>query len=43
MRRPVSPLRHDALRDTAWPGKGVSSLLVFGMLLVAALLAWAFH
>jgi hypothetical protein len=45
MRKLSSPLRHDAVRDTMWVGKGAGPawLMIAGMVAVACLLAWWMH
>jgi TRAP-type mannitol/chloroaromatic compound transport system permease small subunit len=41
--RPTNPLRHNAVRDTMWLGKGASWLMIVGVIVAAALAAWAFR
>ncbi|WP_297695624.1 hypothetical protein [Phenylobacterium sp.] len=41
MRR-TSPLRHEALRDTMWVGKGVRGIVILGIAAVAAA-AWLLY
>ncbi|WP_257838834.1 hypothetical protein [Phenylobacterium sp. J426] len=41
--RPFDSLRHDARRDTMWLGKGTPWLMVVGVIVIAALAAWALN
>ena len=44
-RPPQSPYQHDAVRDTYWIGKGVTSpwLVVFGIVILAGLAVFVFR
>ncbi|MEW5685745.1 MAG: hypothetical protein AB1942_12565 [Pseudomonadota bacterium] len=41
--RSTSPHRHNAVRDTMWLGKGVSWLVIVGVIAAGALLAWVLN
>jgi hypothetical protein len=38
--RSTDHLRHQAVRDTMWLGKGISWLVILGLVAAALLLAW---
>jgi hypothetical protein len=45
MAKPISPLRHDAVRDTYWEGKNTPApwLIVMVLVVAAGLLAYGLH